>query len=108
MATGNEKPVVQASADYFMGLQHLLVCLHYQPQAVSHQMEHHVEHLLTLLPSDDAEDLLHYYGIFGHEQLALHDLARRRNLSDEDMMSHIDASLRRLAVTPEWQIMKQQ
>lgn len=88
-------------------LQSFLVRLHYQPDAVSHQMEHYLEHLVCLLEPDDEEALLHYFGILGHEQLSLAEIAHENSLEPEAMMERIDNSLRRLAVTPEWQMMKQ-
>ncbi|MBR1463586.1 MAG: hypothetical protein IJ604_09480 [Prevotella sp.] len=87
-------------------LQAFLVMMHYQPDRISHQMEHYMEHLLHLLPPDDEEAVLHYFGILGHEQLSLNELAQERSLSPEDMMQQIDQHLRRLAVTPEWQMLK--
>ena len=84
-------------------LQSFLVRLHYQPEGVSHQMEH----LVCLLEPEDEEALLHYFGILGHEQLSLAEIAHENSLEPEAMMERIDNSLRRLAVTPEWQMMKQ-
>lgn len=88
-------------------LQSFLVRLHYQPEGVSHQMEHYLEHLVCLLEPEDEEALLHYFGILGHEQLSLAEIAHKNSLGPEAMMERIDNSLRRLAVTPEWQMMKQ-
>ena len=88
-------------------LQTFLVQLHYHPDGVSHQVEHYIEHLARLLPVDDEETVLHYFGILGHEQLSLGELARERRLAPEQMMQRIDECLRRLAVTPEWQMIKQ-
>ena len=36
----------------------------------------------------------------------LAQLARERNLSSEAMMEQIDVNLHRLAITPEWQMLK--
>lgn len=87
-------------------LQAFLVKMHYEPEAISHQMEHYMEHLFHLLPPDEEEAVLHYFGVLGHEQQSLNELACVYNLSPEDMMQQIDSHLRRLAVTPEWQMMK--
>ena len=88
-------------------LQSFLVRMHYEPESVSHQMEHYMEHLVCLLPPDAEDVVLHYFGILGHEQLSLDELATKNSLSPETMMEQIDNSLRKLAVTPEWQMMKQ-
>ena len=87
-------------------LQALLVRMHYNPTTVSHQMEHYVSHLVRLLPPADEETLLHYFGILGHEQLSLHQIACDRGEDDETTMDAIDRSLRRLAVTPEWEMLR--
>lgn len=87
-------------------LQIFLVKLHYDPSSVSHQMRHYLEHLTHLLTVEDEETLLHYFGILGHEQLSLDELAKERGLSPETMMALIDDSLHKIAITPEWQMMK--
>lgn len=87
-------------------LREFLVKMHYEPGSVSHQMEHYIEHLTHLLPVDDEEALLHYFGILGHEQLSLDELAQKWRLSPEAMMASIDKSLRKLAVTPEWEMLR--
>lgn len=81
--------------------------MHYEPGSVSHRMEHYVEHLTHLLPVDDEEALLHYFGILGHEQLSLEEVAEKRRLPSEAMLALLDRSLRKLAVTPEWQMLRQ-
>lgn len=79
-----------------------LVALAYQ--GGTHEQEHQMEHLTALLDPDDEEALLHYYGLFGHERLALTDIARERQESPEQTMAVIDRCIRKLAVTPEWQM----
>lgn len=88
-------------------LNSFLVCLALHPDTVPHEAVHYTEHLLRLLDPDDEADLAAYYGLFGAGQEALADLAARRSLTPEDMMERIDRSLRRLAVTPEWQVIRQ-
>ena len=70
-------------------LQTFLVRLSYQPETVSHQTEHYLEHLFHLLPADEEEAVLHYFGVLGHRQEPLAQLARERNLSSEAMMEQI-------------------
>ena len=65
-----------------------------------------MEHLTALLNPDDEEALLHYYGLFGHERLALQQIAAHRHEAPEQTMATIDRSIRKLAVTPEWQMIK--
>ena len=66
-------------------LQTFLVRLSYQPETVSHQTEHYLEHLFHLLPVDAEEAVLHYFGVLGHRQEPLAQLARERCLSPEAM-----------------------
>ena len=87
-------------------LNTVLVRLSLLPASVPHEAAHHAEHLLHLLPPDDEEAVVAYYGLFGAEQLSLAEIARSRSLADEDMMARIDSCLRRLAVTPEWQVIR--
>lgn len=86
-------------------LQSFLVLMGYT-SAVPHDIEHKMEHLLHLLDADDEKAVISYYGLFGRDRQALDDIARRRGISPEDMMARIDASIRKIAITPEWQMMK--
>lgn len=87
-------------------LRDFLVKMHYEPGSVSHKMEHYIEHLTHLLPVDEEEDLLHYFGILDHDQLSLDEIAQKRRLSSDAVLSSIDKSLRKLAITPEWEMLK--
>jgi len=84
-------------------LERLLVRWHYEPTLLPHQLEHYIEHVFSLLPDADREAVLSYYGVLGREQLSLHEIAAAHSLPDEEMLSRIDRSVRRIAVTPEWQ-----
>ena len=88
-------------------LQTFLVRMRYQPESVSLTIAHNMENIVRLLDADDEEAVLHYFGILGYEQLSLNEIAQERKLPPEDMMALIDRLLRRLAITPEWQMMKQ-
>ncbi len=85
-------------------LQSFLVQLGMSPDSVGHQKAHYTEHLLGLLVPEDEEAVNHYFGVFGHARMSLHEIASERGLTDEKMMETIDTCLRRLAVTPEWQV----
>ena len=88
-------------------LHTFLVRVGLDPMSLSPQMEHYLEHLLYLLPPEDEEAVTHYYGLFGSERLSLQEIAKELEMSQEDAMARIDQCVRRLAVTPEWQMMKQ-
>lgn len=88
-------------------LHSFLVRMAYTPDAVSHDAAHGMEHILHLLGPEDEEALIRYYGLFGAVRMSLDDIAHSRGMSQEDMMAAIDRCIRRMAVTPEWQMMKQ-
>lgn len=90
------------------GLQSFLVRLHYTPDCISHEVAHYLEHLFQLLDADDEEAVLHYFGVLGHGQKSLEEIARERGMTQEKAIERIDTCLRRLAVTPEWEVIKQQ
>lgn len=87
-------------------ISRFLVRLGYFPNEVSGQMAHYMAHLLHLLNVEDEEALISYYGLFGHERLALDDIAKSRNMPPENMIAVIDNCLHKLEITPEWQMMK--
>lgn len=87
-------------------LQTFLVRMGTDKGGIPEQAEHYIEHLLHLLDTADEDAMVHYYGLFGAEQMALGEIARANGIPDEDMIARIDACLRRLAVTPEWQMIK--
>ena len=88
-------------------LHSYLVYIGLNPTSISPQMEHYLEHLLYLLPPEEEEAVTHYYGLFGCERKSLQEIARELKLSQEDALARIDQCIRKLAVTPEWQMLKQ-
>ena len=88
-------------------LHSFLVHVGISPTSITPQMEHYLEHLLFLLPPEEEEAVTHYYGLFGCERKSLQEIAKDLELSHEDAMARIDQCVRKLAVTPEWQMMKQ-
>ena len=88
-------------------LHSFLVRVGLNPMSLSPQMDHYLEHLLYLLPPEEEEAVTHYYGLFGSERKSLQEIAAELELSQEDTMERIDKCVRKLAVTPEWQMMKQ-
>ena len=87
-------------------LHSFLVRVGLNPMSLSPQMEHYLEHLLYLLPPEEEEAVTHYYGLFGSERKSLQEIAAELELSQEDTMVRIDMCVRKLAVTPEWQMLK--
>jgi DNA-directed RNA polymerase specialized sigma24 family protein len=88
-------------------LHSFLVYIGLNPMSITPQMEHYLEHLLYLLPPEDEEAVTHYYGLFGAERRSLQDIAKELGMPQEDAMEHIDLCIRKLAVTPEWEMLKE-
>ena len=88
-------------------LHTFLVRVGLNPTSLSPQMEHYLEHLLYLLPPEEEEAVTHYYGLFGAQRLSLQEIAKELESSQEDAMERIDQCVRKLAVTPEWQMLNQ-
>lgn len=88
-------------------LHGFLIRLGQRPDSVSEKMEHYVKHLLRLLYPDEERVLTEYYGLFGCDVKKLEDLAHERGLTCEQIAVVIKSSLRKIAVSPEWQMIKQ-
>ena len=88
-------------------LHAFLVHIGLHPESISPQMEHYLEHLLYLLPPEEEEAVTHYYVLFGAERRSLQEIASKLNMSQEDAIERIDQCVRKLAVTPEWQMIRQ-
>ena len=88
-------------------LHSFLVYVGLNPMSISPQTEHCLEHLLYLLPPEEEEAVTHYYGLFGAQRLSLQEIAKELESSQEDAMERIDQCVRKLAVTPEWQMLNQ-
>lgn len=88
-------------------LQTFLVRISYDPETISHETTHYMEHIMHLLPLNEEEEVLHYFGILGHRRISLAELAKERGMEQEALLERIDRNLRKLAVTPEWQIIRQ-
>ena len=88
-------------------LHSYLVRIGLNPESLSPRMEHYLEHLLYLLPPEEEEAVEHYYGLFGCQRKSLQEIAGELKLTQEDAMAKIDQCIRKLAVTPEWQMLKQ-
>ena len=88
-------------------LHSFLVRIGISPTSITPQMEHYVEHLLFLLPPEEEEAVTHYYGLFGCERKSLKEIAHELGATQEEAMERIDNCIRKLAVTPEWQMLQQ-
>lgn len=75
---------------------------------VSESDRRNMQVLLTMLGPIDEDIVESYYGLFGHESKPLDDIARRYRLTPGSLADIIAKDLRRLAVTPEWQMLLQE
>ncbi len=85
-------------------LHSYLVTLAYE--GATHEQEHQLEHLLALLYPEDKQAVVSYYGLFDEPRLSLDEIAGKRGEPPEETMAAIDRSIRKIAVTPEWQMIK--
>ncbi|CCY84227.1 putative uncharacterized protein [Prevotella sp. CAG:1185] len=88
-------------------LQDFLIRLGKEPNCVSEKIEHYVKHIMHLIYADDETMLQQYYGLFGNDVKPLEDIAKEHSVSTETMRKIIEANVRRMAVSPEWQMVKQ-
>jgi len=87
--------------------QTFLIKLGKEPFCVDERVEHYTKHILHLLHSDEERLLTDCYGLFGNDVVEVKDLARERGMSVAQLTQIIETNLRRLAVSPEWQMVKQ-
>jgi DNA-directed RNA polymerase sigma subunit (sigma70/sigma32) len=71
---------------------------------VDHRMEGYIQKLLYLLPPGHDAAICQIYGILGSEKSSLEDVARRFGKTPEEMRQQLEQDLRKLAITPEWQM----
>ena len=74
---------------------------------VSGRVLYHAMRVLHWLTVPDENAVMAYFGILGAERKSLAEIAKERSMAEEAMMEHIDTCLRKLAVTPEWQMMNE-
>ncbi len=87
-------------------LQNFLILLGQHPDQVSHQKAHYIHHLLQLLSLAEENIMKLYYGLDGNKVRSLSDIAAMCGVTEEQMQQVIERCLRRMAVTPEWQSIK--
>lgn len=66
-----------------------------------------MQHLLQLLSLPEENILKLYYGLYGNSVRSLSDIAGMCGVTEEQMQQVIERCLRRIAVTPEWQSIKE-
>jgi hypothetical protein len=76
-------------------------------EGATHEQEHQMEHLLALLLPEDEQAVISYYGLFGEPRLSLAEIATQRTESPEATLAAINRNIRKIAVTPEWQMICQ-
>lgn len=71
---------------------------------VDHKMEGYIQKLLFLLPPGHDKAICEIYGILGSPKSSLEDVARRFGKTPDQMKEQLEQDLRKIAVTPEWQM----
>ena len=87
-------------------LQDFLIRLGKDEKSVGDKLAGYTRELVNMLYSSDAQILEKYYGLFGNEPHTLGQLAARYKTTPDIMEKGIEACLRKIAVSPEWQQIK--
>ncbi|MDD6542519.1 MAG: hypothetical protein PUF32_09485 [Prevotella sp.] len=87
-------------------LQRFLIHMGKASHLIDPKTEGYVRSLLKLLTVADEQVLTQYYGLFGSQVQSLDSLAAHYGVTAEVMQQVIETCLRKLAVTPEWQMIK--
>lgn len=88
-------------------LHNFLIRLGQHPDCVSEKIEHYIKHLIRIIPVADEKALKDYYGLFGNPVKPLCDVAHDYKVSEDTILKIIETNLRKIAVSPEWQMIKQ-
>lgn len=75
---------------------------------VSEQSKANMDILITMLGALDKEIICDCYGLFGTPQKPLADIAEKHQVKPEVITEIIAKDLRKIAITPEWQMMQQE
>lgn len=87
-------------------LQNFLIALGQNPGGVSDKITRYMQSILHLLSVPEESALILYYGLFGNNVRPLDYIASSMKVSEEEAQRVIETALRRLSVTPEWQMLK--
>lgn len=87
-------------------LHEFLTRLGKHPEQVSNKLQKYTLALFRLLAPADAELLQAHYGLFGIKQLSDNCIATQNQTDVSSVKSTIAQSIRRIAVSPEWQSIK--
>lgn len=88
--------------DNFLKLSHQSVLL------VSQADKANLNVLLTMLGPIDKDIIDAYYGLFGTTKMSADQLATKYKITPEAIHDIVAKDLRRLSITPEWQMMLRQ
>lgn len=87
-------------------LQDYLIRLGKDEKSVGEKLAGYTRQLINILYSSDARILEEYFGLFGNEPQSLDQLSARYKTTPDIMEKGIEACLRKIAVSPEWQQIK--
>ncbi|MGI6243189.1 MAG: RNA polymerase subunit sigma [Prevotella sp.] len=74
---------------------------------VSERDKANIDILITMLGELDKEIICERYGLFGVPQKTLADIAEKHHVKPEVIAEIVEKDLRKIAITPEWQMMIQ-
>lgn len=75
------------------------------PKRYGDTVPEYIKRLLHLLTPDDEQLVISHYGLFGHQAVSLAMLAQTRHIEEEALQGQLISSLRKIAITPEWQML---
>ena len=88
-------------------LSSFLMRMHHQPNSVNERIEHFIKHLIYLLPDEDVRIVSAFYGVNDFDLTSIAILAQQNGCTVMELQQRIERDIRRMAVTPEWQMIKQ-
>ncbi|WP_276911597.1 RNA polymerase subunit sigma [Hallella colorans] len=73
---------------------------------VSEHDKANMDILITMLGEVDKDIICAYFGIFGKPKQTPDDIAAKYKITPQDILTIIEKDLRKIAITPEWQMMR--
>lgn len=74
---------------------------------VSERDKANIDILLTMLGETDKHIICAYFGLFGQKRQSLEAIALEYKVEPAAIMEILSKDLRKVAITPEWQMMKE-
>ncbi len=75
------------------------------PKHYGDTMTEYLKRLLHILGPDDEQLVISHYGLFGNQPTPLATLAQTRHTEENALQATLSTCLRKIAITPEWQML---